>query len=99
MSIELVCMQAVCGTGQVSYQGQVLDLEKPFKRATMHELVQEAIGQSSCLCCIALASHLDFSTGGLHDAMLMQKIPLGRVILCILLPFVHVQKPIQLEQP
>ena len=46
MSIALGCMQAVCGTEQVSYQGQVLDLEKPFKRATMHELVQEALGQS-----------------------------------------------------
>lgn len=36
--------QAVCGTEQVSYQGQVLDLGKPFKRATMHELVHEALG-------------------------------------------------------
>ena len=51
MDIALDCMQAVCGTEQVSYQGQVLDLEKPFKRATMHELVQEVLGQSACLPC------------------------------------------------
>ena len=72
-------MQAVCGTGQVSYQGQVLDLEKPFKRATMHELVHEAIGQSSC---IALALCLDFSQDGLHEAMLIQKTPLVCTIQC-----------------
>ena len=42
----LDCIQAVCDTQQVSYQGQMLDLEKPFKKATMHELVQEALGQS-----------------------------------------------------
>ena len=47
MSLGLDCMQAVCGTEQVSYQGQVLDLGNPFKRATMHELVLEALGQSS----------------------------------------------------
>lgn len=41
-------MQAVCGTQQVPYQGQTLDLGQPFRRATMHELVQEALGESSC---------------------------------------------------
>ena len=41
-------MQAVCGTQQVPYQGQTLDLEKPFRRATMHELVQEALGENTC---------------------------------------------------
>lgn len=41
-------MQAVCGTQQVPYQGQTLDLGQPFRRATMHELVQEALGERSC---------------------------------------------------
>ena len=41
-------MQAVCGTQQVPYQGQTLHLEKPFRRATMHELVQEALGENTC---------------------------------------------------
>ncbi|KAA6417056.1 MAG: lysyl-tRNA synthetase [Trebouxia sp. A1-2] len=37
--------QAVCGTQQIPYQGQTLDLEQPFRRATMHELVQEVLGE------------------------------------------------------
>ena len=56
MSTGIDCMQAVCGTEQVSYQGQVLDLERPFKRATMHELVQEVLGQSPCLCCFPISA-------------------------------------------
>ena len=41
-------MQAVCGSQQIQYQGEVLDLGKPFRRATMHELVHEGLGQSPC---------------------------------------------------
>ena len=44
----MIVMQAVCGTQQVPYQGQTLDLEQPFRRATMHELVQEALGENTC---------------------------------------------------
>ena len=44
----MVVMQAVCSTQQVPYQGQMLDLEQPFRRATMHELVQEALGENTC---------------------------------------------------
>ncbi len=52
MSYEASCQhmivtQAVCGTQQVPYQGQTLDLEQPFRRATMHELVQEALGENN----------------------------------------------------
>ena len=43
----MIVMQAVCGTHQVPYQGQTLDLEQPFRRATMHELVQEALGETT----------------------------------------------------
>jgi lysyl-tRNA synthetase class II len=45
---HMIVMQAVCGTQQVPYQGQMLDLEQPFRRATMHELVQEALGEVTC---------------------------------------------------
>ncbi|KAL4451821.1 hypothetical protein ABPG75_007483 [Micractinium tetrahymenae] len=36
------CAQAVCGQLQLPYQGQVLDFEAPFRRATMHDLVKDA---------------------------------------------------------
>ena len=29
---------------QVEYQGQTLDFERPFRRASMHELVHEVTG-------------------------------------------------------
>ena len=38
------CAAEVAGTLQLTYQGLQLDLEPPFRRATMHELVQEATG-------------------------------------------------------
>ncbi len=34
----------VCGSTKISYQGNVIDLSSPWRRATMHELVQEATG-------------------------------------------------------
>jgi hypothetical protein len=40
----LLHMQAVCGGLQLPYQGQVLDFEAPFRRATMHELVKDVSG-------------------------------------------------------
>jgi lysyl-tRNA synthetase class 2 len=36
--------QAVLGVSKVDYQGQELDFGKPFRRATMHDLVHEATG-------------------------------------------------------
>lgn len=38
----LPTLQAVLGTTEVRYQGNILDFGKPFRRATMHELVKEA---------------------------------------------------------
>jgi lysyl-tRNA synthetase class 2 len=38
-----VCQQ-VCGTTTISYQGTSIDLAPPWRRATMHELVQQATG-------------------------------------------------------
>ena len=29
------CANKVCGTGKISYQGEEIDLEKPFRRITM----------------------------------------------------------------
>jgi lysyl-tRNA synthetase class 2 len=48
--IAAVCQQ-VCGGTQLSYQGTEIDLTPPWRRATMHELVQQATG-------------LDFTTFG-----------------------------------
>ncbi|MBV9387133.1 MAG: lysine--tRNA ligase [Chroococcidiopsidaceae cyanobacterium CP_BM_ER_R8_30] len=36
--------QEVLGTQQVTYQGEVINLTPPWRRATMHELVQDATG-------------------------------------------------------
>ncbi|MBD1910841.1 MULTISPECIES: lysine--tRNA ligase [unclassified Leptolyngbya] len=36
--------QEIVGTLQISYQGQAVDLTLPWRRATMHELVQESTG-------------------------------------------------------
>lgn len=36
------CAQAVCGQNIVMYQDMEIDFKKPFRRATMHDLVKEA---------------------------------------------------------
>ncbi|MCT0225017.1 lysine--tRNA ligase [Synechococcus sp. CS-1328] len=41
--IAHVCQQ-VCGTTAISYQGTAIDLTPPWRRATMHALVQDATG-------------------------------------------------------
>ncbi len=41
--IASVCSQ-ICGSTKISYQGSAIDLTPPWRRATMHELVQEATG-------------------------------------------------------
>ena len=41
--ISAVC-QEVCGSCQITYQGTEIDLSPPWRRATMHELVEEATG-------------------------------------------------------
>jgi lysyl-tRNA synthetase class 2 len=38
-----VCQQ-VCGTTRITYQGTEIDLTPPWRRATMHDLVQDATG-------------------------------------------------------
>ena len=41
--ISSVC-QEVCGSTKISYQGTEIDLTPPWRRATMHELVEDATG-------------------------------------------------------
>ena len=41
--VSAVC-QEVCGTTTITYQGTEIDLAPPWRRATMHELVQDATG-------------------------------------------------------
>jgi lysyl-tRNA synthetase class 2 len=41
--ISAVC-QEVCGSSTLTYQGTEIDLTPPWRRATMHELVQDATG-------------------------------------------------------
>ena len=41
--VSAVC-QEVCGGTTISYQGTEIDLTPPWRRATMHELVQDATG-------------------------------------------------------
>jgi len=40
------CARDACNALQVEYQGQVIDFGAPFRRVTMHELVEEATGVS-----------------------------------------------------
>ena len=41
--VSAVC-EEVCGTTTITYQGTEIDLAPPWRRATMHELVQDATG-------------------------------------------------------
>jgi len=38
------CAEAACGGTSISYQGATIELTPPWRRATMHELVQQATG-------------------------------------------------------
>jgi len=40
------CVRASCGTEVIDYQGTELDFSKPFRRATMADLVQNATGHN-----------------------------------------------------
>jgi lysyl-tRNA synthetase class 2 len=41
--VSAVC-EEVCGSPKITYQGAEIDLTPPWRRATMHELVQDATG-------------------------------------------------------
>lgn len=38
------CANKACGTGKISYQGEEIDLEKPFRRITMIDSIKEVTG-------------------------------------------------------
>lgn len=38
------CADAVNGKRKIEYQGDILDLESQFRRASMHELVEQTLG-------------------------------------------------------
>lgn len=38
------CANKVCGTGKISYQGEEIDLEKPFRRITMIDSIKKVTG-------------------------------------------------------
>lgn len=38
------CANKVCGIGKISYQGEEIDLEKPFRRITMIDSIKEVTG-------------------------------------------------------
>lgn len=38
------CANKVCGTGKISYQGEEIDLEKPFRRITMIDSIKDVTG-------------------------------------------------------
>ena len=38
------CANKVCGTGKISYQGEEINLEKPFRRITMIDSIKEVTG-------------------------------------------------------
>ena len=47
LSEELIraCSDAVNGKQKIEYQGESLDFSQPFRRATMHDLVEQATGR------------------------------------------------------
>ena len=49
LSEELIraCADAINGKQIIEYQGESLDFENSFRRATMHDLVKEATGKAS----------------------------------------------------
>ncbi len=61
--ISNVCLQ-VCGSMKVAYQEQEIDFQPPWRRATMHELVEEATG-------------IDFSSFDDHSALTTAMIGAG----------------------
>lgn len=56
-------MQEVLSTLRVPYQGQELDFEAPFRRATMHDLVREATGERGQWAMYAEGGNLNWRLG------------------------------------
>ena len=50
--VEAASMK-VLGSTEIEYQGQSLKLSRPFRRASMHDLVKDATGESCSMLCRA----------------------------------------------
>ena len=75
--VSAVC-QEVCGTTTITYQGTEIDLAPPWRRATMHDLVQEATGLDFTSFSSREAAAAAMTAQGLHAPELADSV--GRLL-------------------
>ena len=75
--VSAVC-QEVCGTTAITYQGTEIDLAPPWRRATMHDLVQEATGLDFTSFSSREAAAAAMTAQGLHAPELADSV--GRLL-------------------
>ena len=75
--VSAVC-QEVCGTTTITYQGTEIDLAPPWRRATMHDLVQEATGLDFNSFSSRAAAAAAMTAQGLHAPELADSV--GRLL-------------------
>ena len=75
--VSAVC-QEVCGTTTITYQGAEIDLAPPWRRATMHDLVQEATGLDFTSFSSREAAAAAMTAQGLHAPELADSV--GRLL-------------------
>jgi len=75
--VSAVC-QEVCGTTTITYQGTEIDLAPPWRRATMHDLVQEATGLDFTSFSSRAAAAAAMTAQGLHAPELADSV--GRLL-------------------
>jgi lysyl-tRNA synthetase, class II len=77
-ALVVAAAQTVLDTLVVEYQGQAVDLTPPWKRATMHELVQEAIGVDFSQCASLAEAQQAAAAAGIKDTQDCDSV--GRVL-------------------
>ena len=75
--VSAVCRE-VCGTTAITYQGTEIDLAPPWRRATMHDLVQEATGLDFTSFSSREAAAAAMTAQGLHAPELADSV--GRLL-------------------
>nr|WP_255614358.1 lysine--tRNA ligase [Synechococcus sp. MU1611] len=75
--VSAVC-QEVCGTTTITYQGIEIDLAPPWRRVTMHDLVQEATGLDFTSFSSRAAAAAAMTAQGLHAPELADSV--GRLL-------------------
>ena len=75
--VSAVCRE-VCGTTTITYQGTEIDLAPPWRRATMHDLVQEATGLDFTSFSSREAAAAAMTAQGLHAPELADSV--GRLL-------------------